>query len=526
MDLCVRSARPLVLIVLILLVGAATALDARSPSNPGGRKFMLTTMTAGNGQGTVTGAGKYPSGTVVTVGQSPAAGSTFVGWSGACTGTGACVVTMDANKTVTATFTKVTTMGIINAASTSRADVGTAVASATHGDTVIMPSGDSTWTTQLDIAVGITLQGSGEGTTIIRDNVTKDGSSTSSLMKFTVNTPNNFRITNFTVVGVATDPSIFNKGHFVLDGTAKAFRFDHITATNPQTSLIRTYGYLWGVIDHVTMPDTFVYLLQAGHDTWGGSDYGDGSWAEALYLGTEKAIYVEDCVLTAGDQAAAYNMTDGLAGARVVIRHNTFNYGRVASHGAEGGGRTRGHRSMEVYENDFYYSDSAAWVNDNAMQIRGGTGVFFNNRVHGLFSTFGNFNYVVKHQNYRDGFSDAPWGKCDGTGPYDENSGGGTGYRCVDQPGSGTSVDLGGNLTPVQVLNSLDPVYVWGNEVNGVADNCGGANGCLDDGHVVAGRDIIFGTARPGYTPYSYPHPLTGSGPPAVPTGVSVVEIP
>jgi hypothetical protein len=32
-------------------------------------------------------------------------GSIFTGWSGACTGTGDCVVTLDAAKAVTATFT-------------------------------------------------------------------------------------------------------------------------------------------------------------------------------------------------------------------------------------------------------------------------------------------------------------------------------------------------------------------------------------------------------------------------------------
>ncbi|HRD50367.1 MAG TPA: hypothetical protein PL166_12335 [Candidatus Contendobacter sp.] len=34
----------------------------------------------------------------------PASGSTFVGWSGACSGVGACVVTMNAAQNVTATF--------------------------------------------------------------------------------------------------------------------------------------------------------------------------------------------------------------------------------------------------------------------------------------------------------------------------------------------------------------------------------------------------------------------------------------
>ncbi len=49
--------------------------------------------------------GTFPHGTLVTLGRTAAAGYTFTGWSGACTGTGACMVTMDAAKSVTATFT-------------------------------------------------------------------------------------------------------------------------------------------------------------------------------------------------------------------------------------------------------------------------------------------------------------------------------------------------------------------------------------------------------------------------------------
>ena len=46
----------------------------------------------------------FAHGTSVTLTASPAAGSAFTGWSGACTGTGACTVTMDQARTVTASF--------------------------------------------------------------------------------------------------------------------------------------------------------------------------------------------------------------------------------------------------------------------------------------------------------------------------------------------------------------------------------------------------------------------------------------
>jgi hypothetical protein len=50
----------------------------------------------------------YAAGTVVTLSAAAEAGSTFAGWSGACSGTGACVVTMSAARSVTAAFDLVT----------------------------------------------------------------------------------------------------------------------------------------------------------------------------------------------------------------------------------------------------------------------------------------------------------------------------------------------------------------------------------------------------------------------------------
>lgn len=77
--------------------------------------FVATISKAGNGQGTVTantGAincgstcqDNYQIGTQVTLTATPATGSVFAGWSGACTGTGVCTLTINANAIITATF--------------------------------------------------------------------------------------------------------------------------------------------------------------------------------------------------------------------------------------------------------------------------------------------------------------------------------------------------------------------------------------------------------------------------------------
>ena len=80
--------------------------------------FTLTVTKSGTGNGTVTSspAGincgndcnqSFAQGTVVTLTAVPNGNSTFAGWSGGgCSGTGPCVVTMNASTTVGAQFTK------------------------------------------------------------------------------------------------------------------------------------------------------------------------------------------------------------------------------------------------------------------------------------------------------------------------------------------------------------------------------------------------------------------------------------
>jgi hypothetical protein len=77
---------------------------------------QLTVTTQGSGTGTVTSipggidcgtdcSSYYAASAAVTLTASPAEGSVFTGWAGAgCSGTGSCMVTMDAARSVTATF--------------------------------------------------------------------------------------------------------------------------------------------------------------------------------------------------------------------------------------------------------------------------------------------------------------------------------------------------------------------------------------------------------------------------------------
>jgi len=99
------------------ITGSCSGQDQITSISLTGQTAVLTVTKAGSGDGTVTsspagiscGSGcneAYGSGTSVTLIAGPSSGSTFKGWTGACTGTGTCTVTMSADRSVTATYSK------------------------------------------------------------------------------------------------------------------------------------------------------------------------------------------------------------------------------------------------------------------------------------------------------------------------------------------------------------------------------------------------------------------------------------
>jgi hypothetical protein len=95
--------------------GQSADSNAVTPAAPAVPRFTLTVSKLGSGSGTVTSSvgaincgvvctGDFDPGTSVTLAATAASGSTFTGWSGACTGSASCTVTMDASKGVTASF--------------------------------------------------------------------------------------------------------------------------------------------------------------------------------------------------------------------------------------------------------------------------------------------------------------------------------------------------------------------------------------------------------------------------------------
>ncbi len=95
--------------VYLTVNGETLSVDTYGSSGDGTITSDVGGITCGfNGS---TCSASYIPGQNVTLTATPEPGSTFTGWSGNCTGTGPCVLTMDAAKNVEATFISATTLG-------------------------------------------------------------------------------------------------------------------------------------------------------------------------------------------------------------------------------------------------------------------------------------------------------------------------------------------------------------------------------------------------------------------------------
>jgi hypothetical protein len=125
----------------------------------------LTVFKAGSGSGSVKSgpsgidcgtacAAGYDEGSLVSLSASATRGSSFSGWSGDCTGTGSCEVTMSATRSVTATFSRVCSYslsfpGVISFGSGGGSSVGKVRANGTGCAAPVAGAGDA-WLTASD----------------------------------------------------------------------------------------------------------------------------------------------------------------------------------------------------------------------------------------------------------------------------------------------------------------------------------------------------------------------------------------
>lgn len=288
----------------------------------------------------------------------------------------------------------------INAASSSLTAVQTAVNSAKDGDTVIVPAGTSAWTSTLMIMKGITLQGqtvvAGAGTanptttdgTVIIDDVALNSTGTYDIINITAAQNQHFRITGFTfrkgsrTVGSAKGGAVHVMGVVHGSSGSGSLRIDHCLFD--LLANIGVFVNAWAtnmVVDHCVGNWTHgahSATINNGSGWNGGDTFGNSSWADNSYLGSENFVFFEDNTVNNTAPAQTTGTIDAQNGARYVVRHCYFVNCAPNTHGTETGGRVRGIRLHEWYQNTikFTYAGTLGMV-------RSGTGVSWGNTLLG-----------------------------------------------------------------------------------------------------------------------------------------------
>ena len=329
----------------------------------------------------------------------------------------------------------------IKAASPSLRDLQTAIRSAGNDDTVIVPAGTAPWTNTLIIDKPITLigqtstdpvAGTAVDKTIIQDNLTRVPGG-APIIKIISVLGKTYRLSGFTFQGLATTKN--NNGAIRLTGNSHAVRLDHCHFLPMPAPYVAITGAIYGVADHNVLECPRVASFTFYMANWPYPDgrpglNGDGSWASPTNFGSEKFFFVEDnylknmtASLPKGFQEGGGH-TDDTYGGRWVFRHNHCYDIEMQTHGTEGG-RFRGGRAREIYNNDFHNGHA-----HGTGGIRSGVTVTHDNTYDGVQPTHG-----LVLEAYRAFFkwkSQAlpKWGGATGDNPWDVN----------DTEGNGTNI--------------------------------------------------------------------------------------
>lgn len=237
-------------------------------------------------------------------------------------------------------------------------------------------------------------------------------------------------------------------------------------------------------------------------------DHNDTAWHEPDFLGMADTdgthnTYVEDCTF----KYHYLQAMDFDGNSRTVVRHCVFDNAAVTSHGQDTG--PIGGRQVELYENQFVFTAGTSnnppagtfpLPMDYTIYVRqGGPMVIFNNVIPDMnTSAWGNKAEIKMALFNIRRPAQIP---CQ------------TSYPASRQIGWG--INANGQFV-------LDPIYIWGNTGGGNYDNpsfadwepdqCG--NNLHTSGFVKLNREYYVKTPKPGYQPYTYPHPLRGGGGP------------
>ncbi len=340
-------------------------------------------------------------------------------------------------------FTKIGTTYYYDEVGTVNAYVIAAVADASTGDTINIPTGSFAWTTEVDVTKALVFEGSDYSDNGTTDDTTDDTHGTvlldylgSSAVFFDVTLVAN-ELTRFSKIRFENGDraALAFYGAIVLNGSntnggrirINNCRFSELfRATN-------TINTVLGVFDnnYVTRRSTSqsAGMGSIKGSTWDGATNGDGSWAADNLFGTDNFFFIEDCDFD-NLGTSAQTIVDAQAGGRYVFRNNRVGNLSVESHGLEAQ-RERSGRAFEIYGNTFAGNGNRQFIT----YFRGGVGVIYDNTISG-FTTSANLSLL---NNRTADLLAFPFGGADGQNPWDENDAG--------NPFETGTVTTGGNRT-------------------------------------------------------------------------------
>jgi hypothetical protein len=336
----------------------------------------------------------------------------------------------------------------------------TAYSAAVSGDTIAFPAGSCSVSMTKAIAkTNLTIQGAGAGTTIVTGGFTVSGASA-----------NGLRITG---IEFRTGPAFDWKGS--PSAKLQNVRIDHCTFSNGAY-----FTSFYGATPTNVVVDHNIYQNITGE---GNYVFGNPTSTESFpfVLGTSEGVYYEDNTVTDNSGTMSHFIASRM-GSRYIVRYNKFNiyaWDPFDAHDNYEGQNQRGSFTWEFYNNVITYSGTGKRI----FHLRGGQGVVYNNYTNNNQSTGIDLNSYMM---------------CQGICTHDQVS-------CKDH---------------------INHAYFWNNkqscgslascDVHNIAACCGGGStwnavaSCSGGG---SSQGLILNTdyflsAQPGYTAFTYPHPL------------------
>lgn len=264
------------------------------------------------------------------------------------------------------------------------------------------------------------------------------------------------------------------------------------------------------------------------------------TWTTPSFWGASDATGTHALYVETNDFHALQNTFDNDNNGRLVFRYNIMDNASATTHGADSS--SFGERYFEYYNNiNSWFDDGTGATFDLGhgwILVRGGTFVAFNNTFTPISGYYNGpfLDLTVQNLNRNSG-PDPCWGAGQAT-PAGQN------YHAPRQVGFGYVTGLGtasytavspnptlsvnGANDSITYVGDSEPAYAWNNTpaaTVSVSDYsptaCSGGDSSVN--YIESGRDYFANTAKPGYTPYTYPHPLTGitSSAPSPPVNVT-----